>query len=83
MEKARPGGSTLDTRFLFGSKISKLLEKPALSKRGSLVIMISWINNNMILGPEDLVMQVKANLLKQFECNNCEHLKEYVGDKIK
>ena len=28
--------------------------------------MISWINDNIILGPEDLVMQVKTNLMKQF-----------------
>ncbi len=31
---------------------------------GSPVIMISWIEDNMILGPEDLAMQVKANLMK-------------------
>jgi hypothetical protein len=37
----------------------------------------------MILGPEDLVMQVKANLMKQFKYNNWERLKEYVGNKIK
>jgi hypothetical protein len=36
-------------------------------ERGSLVIMISWIDDNMILGPEDLVMQVKADLMKQFK----------------
>jgi hypothetical protein len=52
-------------------------------KWGSLVIMISWIDDNMIFGPEDLVMQVKANLMKQFECNYCVRLKEYVGNKIK
>jgi hypothetical protein len=59
---------------------------PCLSykwEKRSLVIMISWIDNNMILGPEDLVMQVKANLMNQFECNDCGHLKEYVGSKIK
>ncbi len=52
-------------------------------ERGNLVIMISWIDDNMILGPEDLVMQVKANLMKQFECDDCGHLEEYVGNKIK
>jgi hypothetical protein len=52
-------------------------------ERGSLVIMISWIKDNIILSPEDLVMQVKANLMKQFECNDCGSLKEYVGNKIK
>ena len=51
-------------------------------ERGRLVIMILWIDNNMILGPEDLVMQIKANSMKQFECNNCGCLKEYIGSKI-
>ncbi len=40
-------------------------------ERGRLVIMILWIDDNMILGPEDLVMQVKADLMKQFECEDC------------
>ncbi len=40
-------------------------------ERGRLVIMILWIDDNMILGPEDLVMQVKADLMKQFDCDNC------------
>jgi hypothetical protein len=47
------------------------------------VIMISWIDDNMILGPEDLVMQVKADLMKQFKCDDCRQLEEYVGNKIK
>jgi hypothetical protein len=44
--------------------------------------MISWINDNIILGPTDLVMQVKADLMKQFECNDCGPLEEYIGNKI-
>jgi hypothetical protein len=47
-----------------------------------LVIMISWIDDNMILGPSDLVMQLKSNLMQQFDCDNCGHLEEYVGNKI-
>jgi hypothetical protein len=27
-------------------------------------------------------MQVKANLMKQFECDDCGNLKEYIGNKI-
>ncbi len=49
---------------------------------GRLVIMISWINDNMILGPSNLVMQIKNDLMKQFECNDCGRLEEYVGNKI-
>jgi hypothetical protein len=44
--------------------------------------MISWIDDNMIPGPEYLVMQVKADLMKQFECDDCGQLEEYVGNKI-
>jgi hypothetical protein len=36
----------------------------------------------MILGRKKLVIKDKANFMKQFECNDCGHLKEYVGNKI-
>jgi hypothetical protein len=39
-----------------------------------LVIMISWIDDNMILGPSDLAMVLKAGLMKQSVCDNCEVL---------
>jgi hypothetical protein len=44
--------------------------------------MISWINDNMILGPSDLVMQIKNDLMKQFEYNDCRRLEECVGNII-
>jgi hypothetical protein len=37
-------------------------------EEGRVVIMISWINDNMIVGPSDLVMKLKNNLIKQFKC---------------
>jgi hypothetical protein len=49
---------------------------------GRLVIMISWINDNIIIGPSDLVLKLKCNLMKQFECEDCGELKEYIGNKI-
>ncbi len=36
----------------------------------------------MILGPEELFMQVKADLMKQLECDDCGQLKKYVGNMI-
>jgi hypothetical protein len=42
-----------------------------------------WANNKMILGPEDLIMHVKANLMKDFKCNDCGSLEEYLENKIK
>ncbi len=45
-------------------------------ERGRLVIMILWIDNNMNLGPENLVMRVKADLMKHFECDKFGQLGE-------
>jgi hypothetical protein len=47
-----------------------------------LVIMISWIDANMIVGPSDLVLKLKSNLMEQFECNDCGVLTEHTGNKI-
>jgi hypothetical protein len=49
---------------------------------GRLVIMISWINDNMIVGPSDLVFKLKSNLMDQFKCDDCGELTEYIGNKI-
>ena len=49
---------------------------------GRLVIMISWINDDMIPGPSHLVMQLKKDLMQQFDCDDCGCLEEYVGNKI-
>ncbi len=43
--------------------------------------MISWIDDNMIVGPSDLVLKLKSNLMEQFECNDCGALTEYIGNK--
>jgi hypothetical protein len=44
--------------------------------------MISWIDDNMIVGPSDLVLKLKSNLMEQLECNDCGVLTEYIGNKI-
>jgi hypothetical protein len=49
---------------------------------GRLVIMISWIDDNMTVGPSDLVLKLKSNLMEQFECDDCGELTEYIGSKI-
>jgi hypothetical protein len=49
---------------------------------GRLVIMISWINYIMIVGPSDLVLLLKSDLMEQFECDDCGELTEYIGNKI-
>jgi hypothetical protein len=47
-----------------------------------LVIMISWINDNMIVGPSDLVLKLKSNIMEQFKWNDCGVLIEYIEIKI-
>jgi hypothetical protein len=49
---------------------------------GRLVIMISWIDDNMIVGPSDLVLKLKSDLMELFECDDCGGLTEYIGNKI-
>jgi hypothetical protein len=44
--------------------------------------MISWIDDNMIVGPSDLVLKLKSNLMEQFECDDCGELIEYIRNKI-
>jgi hypothetical protein len=49
---------------------------------GRIVIMISWINDNMIVGPTDLILKLKNDLMTQFECDDCRALTEYIENKI-
>jgi hypothetical protein len=44
--------------------------------------MILWIDDNMTVGPSDLVLKLKSNLMKQFKCDNWGVLTEYIGNKI-
>jgi hypothetical protein len=41
-----------------------------------------WIDDNMIVGPLDLVLKLKSNLMEQFKCDDCGVLTEYIGNKI-
>jgi hypothetical protein len=47
-----------------------------------LVILILWIDDSMIVGPSDLVLKLKSNLMEQFEFNDSGVLTEYIGNKI-
>jgi hypothetical protein len=50
---------------------------------GRLVIMITWINDNMIVGPSDLVLKLKSDLMEQVKCDDWGELTEYIENKIK
>ncbi len=45
-------------------------------------MMMSWINNNAIIGQESDVLNLKNELKKQFECNDCGPMVEYLGCTI-
>ncbi len=49
---------------------------------GWLVMMMSWIDNNAIVGQESDVMDLKKALMNQFECKDCRPVNEYVGCTI-
>jgi len=49
---------------------------------GRLVMMMPWIDDNAIFGQESDVMELKKDLMNQFECKDCGQMDEYVGYTI-
>ena len=47
-----------------------------------LVIIVSWIDDNLVVGSDEVVMHTKQELMSRFECKDCGPLSEYVGCKI-
>ena len=47
-----------------------------------LVMTVSWIDDNLIVGCEKAVLDTKAELMKRFECEDCGEMQEYIGCKI-
>jgi hypothetical protein len=43
-----------------------------------LVMMMSWIDDNAIVGQVSDVMKLKKALMNQFECEDCGPMDEYV-----
>jgi hypothetical protein len=41
---------------------------------------VSWIDENLIIGPKKAVE--KKDLMERFDCEDCQDIKEYVGCKI-
>ncbi len=44
--------------------------------------MMSWIEDNAIIGQESDMLDLKNELKKQFECNDCRPMVEYMGCTI-
>ncbi len=49
---------------------------------GRLVMMMSWIDDNAIIGQESNFMNIKKALMNQFECKDCGPMDENVGCTI-
>ena len=45
-------------------------------------MMMSWIDDNAIVGKEQDVFDLKQLLMQQFECDDCGPMNEYVGCTI-
>ncbi len=44
-----------------------------------LVIILSWIDNILIVGSKQAVAMTKHKMMSRFECKDCGELDEYVG----
>ncbi len=47
-----------------------------------LVLIVSWIDDNLIIGPKKAVEKTKKDLTEMFDCKDCGDIEEYVGCKI-
>ncbi len=45
-------------------------------------MMKSWIDDNGIIGQESDILELKKELMKQFECDGCDPMNEYGGCTI-
>ena len=47
-----------------------------------LVIILSWIDDNLIVGSKQAVSVTKQALMSRFDCEDCGELDEYVGCRL-
>jgi hypothetical protein len=47
-----------------------------------LVIILSWIDDNLIVGSKQAVSVTKQELMSRFDCKDCGELDEYVGCRL-
>ncbi len=47
-----------------------------------LVIIVSWIDNNLIIGSMIAVEKTKEDIMERFDCKDCGNIEEYMGCKI-
>jgi hypothetical protein len=47
-----------------------------------LVLIVSWIDEYLIIEPKKAVAKTKKDLMERFDCKDCGDIEEYVGCKI-
>ncbi len=47
-----------------------------------LAIILSWIDNNLIIGSKQAVAMTKREMMSRFECEDCGELDKYVGCRL-
>ena len=47
-----------------------------------LVVWLSWIDDCMVWGPQELAQEEEKEFTRRFNCNEVGEVKEYVGCKI-
>jgi hypothetical protein len=48
-----------------------------------LIMMLSWIDDNAIMGYKKDMLNLKQDLMKQFDCDDCDKMDKYVGCMLK
>jgi hypothetical protein len=44
-----------------------------------LVLIVSWIDDNLIIGSKKVVDKTKKDIIEPFDCEDCGDIEEYVG----
>ncbi len=47
-----------------------------------MVLIVSWIDDNIIIGSKKAVEKTKKNIMERFDCKDCGDIEECVGCKI-
>ncbi len=47
-----------------------------------MVLIVLWIDDNLIIGSKKAVEKTKKGIMKRFYCKECGDIKEYLGCKI-
>ena len=47
-----------------------------------MVLIVSWIDDNLISRPKKAVEKTKKVLIERFDCKDCGDIEEYVGCKV-